>query len=323
MVRKSDAVSVFDRLGLCELELLLDVVQGAGQQVSGCVPAPVDPPDDVLSTRCGRLPPHLLCWLLYRWTPRDCSEECRDVDLSELKKMPGCAGETESNVCCNPYHWSRISAATVTDTTRRRRARDGSASCSTVADDQQLKSGVFSSGWRGASNSTSSSDDDVDCRSWCTVAYWELRQRVGPLYAVRQPHVDVFSELVLGSGLCLSQLQSAAAVDASVLRARRKIGAGLVLSREPDSGVWVYNRSRYPIFVGRCRSAGVSTVDRVPPGSCLRVTDPDDEDWPVDGPSCGLRSVQVSFGKGFGTEGYSRRTIHACPCWLEILLRVT
>ena len=152
------------------------------------------------------------------------------------------------------------------------------------------------------------------------MAYWELRRRVGPLYAVRQPHVDVFSELVLGSGLCLAQLQSQT-VNPGVRRARRKIGAGLVLSREPpDSAVWVYNRSRYPIFVGRCRSAGVSTVDRVPPGSCLRVTDPAaEEDWPTDGP----RSVQVSFGKGFGTDGYSRRTVHACPCWIEILLRVT
>jgi len=175
----------------------------------------------------------------------------------------------------------------------------------------------------------STADDDVD-RSWCTVAYWELRQRVGPLYIVRQPHVDVFSELVLGSGLCLSQLHSTAAhVEAGVLRARRKIGAGLVLSRESD-GVWVYNRSQYPIFVARplpSSPSSTSTVDRLSPGFCLRVIDIEDDYWPppccpVDGPG-GPHSVQVSFGKGFGTERYSRRTVHSCPCWIEVVFRLT
>ena len=155
------------------------------------------------------------------------------------------------------------------------------------------------------------------------MAYWELRQRVGPLYAVRQPHVDVFSDLPLASGLCLAQLQDSAAADPGVARARRKIGAGLVLSREPppDATVWLYNRSRYPIFVGGRSGGGASAVDRLAPGHCLRVMG----DPAGDTGHCveGLRSVQVSFGKGFGTDRYSRRTIHSCPCWIEILLRVT
>lgn len=114
MVRKSDAVSVLERLGLSELELLLEVVQGAGHQVSGCIPAPVEPPDSVAS-RCRCPAPHQLCWLLYRWTSLDDAEGYRDVQSFELKRMPGCAGETELNVCCNPYHLSRI-AASATDT---------------------------------------------------------------------------------------------------------------------------------------------------------------------------------------------------------------
>jgi len=40
--------------------------------------------------------------------------KCHEDSLKslELKKMPGCAGETEMTVCCNPYHWS-ITAASV------------------------------------------------------------------------------------------------------------------------------------------------------------------------------------------------------------------
>lgn len=112
MVRKSDAMSVFERLGLSELELLLEVVQGGGHLISGCIPAPVEPPDDVTSScSCPAPAPHLLCWLLYRWTPLDNAKRYQEVDALELKRMPGCAGETESNVCCNPYHWSRMAVS--------------------------------------------------------------------------------------------------------------------------------------------------------------------------------------------------------------------
>ena len=114
MVRKSDAMLLLERLGLTELELLLEVVQGAGHQVSGCIPAPVEPADNVAS-RCRCPSPHLLCWLLYRWTPMNDAEGYRDMESLELKRMPGCAGETELNVCCNPFHWSR-SAVSVTGT---------------------------------------------------------------------------------------------------------------------------------------------------------------------------------------------------------------
>ena len=172
----------------------------------------------------------------------------------------------------------------------------------------------------------------ADNTTWCTLAYWELRRRVGPLYAVRQPHVDVFTDqLALGSGLCLSELHRAAppAADSAVLRARRRIGAGVVLARDgagpaaaaAAASVWLYNRSRQPVFVAR----GGHTVDRVAPGHCLPVSTAAPaagSTAAAEGPR-GPRSVQVSFGKGFGSGRYSRRSIHSCPCWIEILLGVT
>lgn len=166
----------------------------------------------------------------------------------------------------------------------------------------------------------STDEDDLD-RSWCTVAYWELRQRLGPLCTVRQPYVDIFTDLALGSGICLAQFHSSI-TSQKILRARQKIGAGLVLSREPD-GVWIYNRSAYPIFVG---GPGPS-IDRLGSGFCLRVIgDPQLEPADPQGYPCltnSWRSVQVSFGKGFGVDGYSRRSIDSCPCWIEVMLRVT
>jgi MAD (mothers against decapentaplegic) family protein 6/7 len=172
---------------------------------------------------------------------------------------------------------------------------------------------------------------------WCSVAYWELRQRVGPQFVVRNDHVNIFGDLALGSGLCLAQLQSDRDVPSGVVKVRRKIGSGLILSREAD-GIWIYNRSRHPLFVSRPPSKpprvsfSPQNVDRLPPGFALRLFD---VRWrngvahesptscimtSADGP-CNLRSAQISFAKGFG-ERYSRQTIMSCPCWIEVLLEV-
>merc|ERR1712013_215770 len=46
--------------------------------------------------------------------------------------------------------------------------------------------------------------------TWCTLAYWEERTRVGRLFQVRSPGVEVFSQLPrpspLGDAMCLATL---------------------------------------------------------------------------------------------------------------------
>lgn len=167
---------------------------------------------------------------------------------------------------------------------------------------------------------------------WCSIAYWELRQRVGRLYVVREPTLNVFQRLPHGSGMCLELLQSETQLD-SVRKTREKIGLGLILSREGRS-VWAYNRSQFPIFVNSptmeepgCKSL---VVWKVPPGHSVCVFDYDrleamertrDAEWSAlqDGPydPC---SVRISFAKGWGPF-YSRQFVTSCPCWLEILLK--
>uniref|UniRef100_A0A8C6YUQ5 MH2 domain-containing protein n=1 Tax=Nothoprocta perdicaria TaxID=30464 RepID=A0A8C6YUQ5_NOTPE len=162
--------------------------------------------------------------------------------------------------------------------------------------------------------------------SWCKLAYWEHRTRVGRLYAVHEASVSVFGEQPHGSGFCLAQLR-AANRSAAVRRARRKIGRGLLLSREPGA-VWAYNRSEHPIFVdsptlGPPGGRGAA-VRRVPPGYAAKVFDYERaaglarRPAPAEGP-CDPHSVRISFAKGWGPR-YSRQFVTSCPCWLEILL---
>ncbi len=75
----------------------------------------------------------------------------------------------------------------------------------------------------------------------------EEKTRVGRLYSVQEPSLDIFYDLPQGTGFCLGQLASDNKSQL-VQMVRAKIGYGIQLSREPD-GVWVYNRSCYPIFI--------------------------------------------------------------------------
>uniref|UniRef100_A0A8W8NZD7 MH2 domain-containing protein n=1 Tax=Magallana gigas TaxID=29159 RepID=A0A8W8NZD7_MAGGI len=108
---------------------------------------------------------------------------------------------------------------------------------------------------------------------WCSVAYWELRQRVGRLYTLHEPYLCIFQDLPHGNGLSLSLVQEPTSVDC-VKRTREKIGLGLVLSREAD-GVWLYNRSGYPVFVNSPTldnpSSRASVVIKVNPGYSMNI----------------------------------------------------
>lgn len=65
---------------------------------------------------------------------------------------------------------------------------------------------------------------------WCQLAYWEQSQRVGRLFPVENPAVNIFAEQTRGDGLCLTTLamQRLSATPDVVLKARQKIGLGMV-----------------------------------------------------------------------------------------------
>lgn len=71
---------------------------------------------------------------------------------------------------------------------------------------------------------------DKSSSGWCQLAYWEQSQRVGRLFPVENPAVNIFAEQTRGDGLCLTTLamQRLSATPDVVLKARQKIGLGKI-----------------------------------------------------------------------------------------------
>ena len=170
------------------------------------------------------------------------------------------------------------------------------------------------------------------CEPWCSVTYWELRERVGNNCVVDKNWTNIFQHLPQGDGMCLALLQKQTS-DARIQKVRDRIGLGLVISQMSD-GIWLYNRSSHPVFVNHLRtvtddSHSLSThIEKLLPGFSMKIfchtwrdllnrtRNWTSRDGPLN-PFC----IQVSFVKGWGPN-YSRQTIMQCPCWIEILLLV-
>lgn len=160
------------------------------------------------------------------------------------------------------------------------------------------------------------------------MAYWELRERVGRLLQVYDPAINIFENLPHGDGLSLQLLQEITDCE-NIRRTREKIGFGIVLSKEND-GVWIYNRSNFPVFVNsptlESPYSRTLYVHKLNAGYSLKIfdyerghlmeeiRDPKYLDGPYD-PS----SIRISFAKGWGPN-YCRQFMTSCPCWLEVLI---
>ena len=181
---------------------------------------------------------------------------------------------------------------------------------------------------------------------WCRIAYWEMKNRIGPIFDAHLPCINIFEYLPQGHGLCLSLLrQGENERTFSSSKILDSFGYGFQLTKEEDN-VWLYNRSELVLFVGspafslKGIDSGSPVVRRVMPGCSVLVYNslypsrgydtelPDQASLEThastDTKSCTYKlqqpyCIRVSFGKGWGVN-YTRLSITQCPCWVEIYL---
>ncbi|KAG5887600.1 hypothetical protein JTB14_025759 [Gonioctena quinquepunctata] len=299
--------SLLKKLQENQLEMLLRAVDSRGQDLGNCV---------LLPQKVGE-EPHVLFCQTWRWP-----------DLrqgSELRRLPMCRTASDSvYICCNPYHWSRLCQPESPPPPYSRTNADRLKPEDRAPSEVPL---LCRDSFPGSV--TTNGDSCMSSVDWCKLAYWEMSERVGPLYPVEPPAVNVFRDMLHPDGLSLETLaqHSFSPPESAVQKTRCKIGLGITLSYEDDC-VWVYNRSEHPIFV---HLAGPEDNDsfsptRVPAEHCLAFTIPSrrlnkvsDGTSPIPGGPVDPNSIRSAFVKGWGPT-YARREITSCPCWLEILL---
>ncbi|KAK3094481.1 hypothetical protein FSP39_002311 [Pinctada imbricata] len=325
---KSIIHSMLKRLKEKNLEILVQSVETKGGEDTPCVLLPSG--EMKLGKRS--VPPHYVCCQIWRWQDL--------TPTSPLRQLPSCQTVNDSAyTCCNPYHWSieqNIDLPPVPnfeqlDLDDHAKISEDVWSQNHVMECVSTETGFTPSPRQDLSDlSEETSDVQNGHHHWCTVAYWELRQRMGRLYTVHNPHVNIFQSLPHGDGLSLELLQEKSELD-SVRRTREKIGFGVILSRE-RGGVWLYNRSLYPVFVNSpmldIPNSRTSVVIKVSPGYSMKIFDYEYafvmkqvyERQFLDGPY-DPTSIRVSFAKGWGPS-YHRQFVTSCPCWIEILLNV-
>ncbi|XP_017566823.1 mothers against decapentaplegic homolog 7 [Pygocentrus nattereri] len=312
--------SVLKRIKEKQLEGLLQAVESRGGARSPCLLLP-SKVDAKLGQQSYSLP--LLLSKVFRWP-----------DLrhgAELKRLPGCESYGKVNpelVCCNPHHMSRLCELESPPPPYSRYPVDflkPPDSPDTIPTSTET-GGTIHSAPVGFSDSQALLESG-ERGHWCVVAYWEEKTRVGRLYSVQESSLDIFYDLPQGTGFCLGQLASDSRSQL-VQMVRAKIGYGIQLSREAD-GVWVYNRSCYPIFIKSATldnpASRTLLVHKVFPGFSIKAFDyekanslqrPNDHEFSQQ-PRTGF-TVQISFVKGWG-QCYTRQFISSCPCWLEVI----
>ncbi|XP_048857198.1 mothers against decapentaplegic homolog 7-like [Brienomyrus brachyistius] len=315
---KSLTHSILKKIKEKQLEALLQAVESKGGARSPCLLLP-SKVDSKLGQHTYSLP--LLLYKVFRWPDLRHS--------SELKRLYCCESYGKINpelVCCNPHHMSRLCELESPPPPYSPYPMDflkppDSADALPTSTET---GGINYSAPAGLSDSQSHQEERTP---WCVVAYWEEKTRVGRLYSVQEPSLDIFYDLPQGNGFCLGQLSSENKSQL-VEKVRSKIGYGIQLTREQD-GVWVYNRSSYPIFI---KSATLDNPDsrtllvhKVFPGFSIKAFDyekagslrrPNDHEFSQQ-PRTDF-TVQISFVKGWG-QCYTRQFISSCPCWLEVI----
>ncbi|XP_064388434.1 mothers against decapentaplegic homolog 3-like isoform X4 [Halichondria panicea] len=169
---------------------------------------------------------------------------------------------------------------------------------------------------------------------WCSVSYYEMKNRVGEIFQASKPSytVDGFTDPSSSDRFCLGLLSNIHR-DQQIEQTRRFIGKGVHLFMVGGI-VYAECASEASIFVQSPNSNmgfgwHPATVCKIPPGCHMQVfNNRDFADRLASSVHSGFETVyqltrmctiRISFVKGWGVE-YRRQTVTATPCWIEVHL---
>ncbi|XP_062585305.1 mothers against decapentaplegic homolog 3-like isoform X1 [Saccostrea cucullata] len=307
--------------------------------------------------------PHVIYCRLWRWPDLQNHQELRAIESCEwafhMKR---------EEVCVNPYHYTRIEPPVLPPVLvpRHTEVPDKMPQIEnyamTVPENTEFPSGnneIFNlpetppPGYISEDGDTTDNQgmDGVDVHSpsppidaepvsyidppyWCSIAYYELNNRVGETFHASQPSltVDGFTDPSNSERFCLGLLSNINRTQ-QVEMTRRHIGKGVRLYYIGGE-VFAECLSESAVFVQspNCNQRygwHPATVCKIPPGCNLKIFN--NQEFAAllaQSVNQGFESVyqltrmctiRMSFVKGWGAE-YRRQTVTSTPCWIEIHL---
>ncbi|XP_048750135.1 mothers against decapentaplegic homolog 3-like isoform X1 [Ostrea edulis] len=307
--------------------------------------------------------PHVIYCRLWRWPDLQNHQELRAIESCEwafhMKR---------EEVCVNPYHYTRIEPPVLppvlvprhTEVPDKMPQLENYAM--TVPENTDFPTGnneIFNlpetppPGYISEDGDTTDNQgmDSVDVNSpsppmdaepvsyidppyWCSIAYYELNNRVGETFHASQPSltVDGFTDPSNSERFCLGLLSNINRTQ-QVEMTRRHIGKGVRLYYIGGE-VFAECLSESAVFVQspNCNQRygwHPATVCKIPPGCNLKIFN--NQEFAAllaQSVNQGFESVfqltrmctiRMSFVKGWGAE-YRRQTVTSTPCWIEIHL---
>ncbi|XP_009425158.1 PREDICTED: mothers against decapentaplegic homolog 9 isoform X4 [Cercocebus atys] len=269
--------------------------------------------------------PHVIYCRVWRWPDLQSHHELKPLECCEFP-----FGSKQKEVCINPYHYRRVETPVDTPPLPYH---------ATEASETQSGQPVDATADRHLVLSIPNGDFRPVCyeepQHWCSVAYYELNNRVGETFQAssRSVLIDGFTDPSNNRNRFCLGLLSNVNRNSTIENTRRHIGKGVHLyyvggevyaECVSDSSIFVQSRN-----CNYQHGFHPATVCKIPSGCSLKVFNNQlfaqllaqsvHHGFEVVYELTKMCTIRMSFVKGWGAE-YHRQDVTSTPCWIEIHL---
>ncbi|CAL8401214.1 unnamed protein product [Boreogadus saida] len=269
--------------------------------------------------------PHVIYCRVWRWPDLQSHHELKALDCCEFP-----FGSKQKDICINPYHYRRVETPAETppppysmmETTPQEDVKPSNAPHThkliLSTPDRELRPVCYE-----------------EPEYWCSIAYYELNNRVGETFhaSSRSVLVDGFTDPSNNKNRFCLGLLSNVNRNSTIEHTRRHIGKGLHLYYVggevyaeclSDSSIFVQSRN-----CNFQHGFHATTVCKIPSGCSLKIFNNQlfaqllsqsvNHGFEVVYELTKMCTIRMSFVKGWGAE-YHRQDVTSTPCWIEVHL---